>query len=326
MSRASSLALALVLGCYNANFASNVPCDPLAPQCPNGVQCLPAGLGYSCGGMQDGSGTSPDGHVPPPDADNPFGDDDGDGIINSLDNCPEVPNPGQENEDGDAWGDACDLCPAYASATQVDTDGDGVGDACDPRPTTPGEKIILFEGFHHGVPSGSDWETFGTVTPAGDSVIAEDPGSGSFSALGWAYPEFQVGGREIITTQLAVISQTPSAMVPTIASVVDTGDPTPDSGIACEIGNDSNGSGFQDIYTLPNGPDIVDQVDTVNLDDTHRLAIQRINQKYICYDTYSGGSGTVTGDSALTTSDPGIAISAQAASVRFDWVMVVQSN
>jgi hypothetical protein len=325
MSRVVALALALGSACYSPSFASNVPCDPVAPQCPDGEQCLPGGTGYTCGGMQ-GSGTAPDGHSTSPDGYDPFGDDDGDGVPNGVDNCPEVPNPGQENEDGDAWGDACDLCPPYASATQVDTDGDGVGDECDPRPTTPGETIILFEGFHHGVPSSSGWATLGTVTPAGDSVIAEDPGSGSFSALGWAYPGFTASGREMVTTQLAVLSAVAHGMDPSIASVIDTGDPAPDSGIACEIGNDSTGSGFQDMYTLPNGPQIVMQADTVNLDDTHQLAIQRINQKYSCDDTASGATGTISGDSALTTTTPEIAISAQAASVRFDWVMIVQSN
>jgi hypothetical protein len=323
MSRLSSLAIALVLGCYNANFASNVPCDPLAPECPNGEQCLPGGTGYTCGGGQQ---TSPDGRGVASDAYNPYGDDDGDGIINSLDNCPEVPNPGQENEDGDAWGDVCDLCPAYASTTQVDTDGDGVGDKCDPRPTTPGDKIVLFEGFHHGVPSGSGWTAFGTVTPDGDSVIAEDPGSGGFSALEWVYPGFDASGRETITTQLAIISAVANPEDPTIASVVDTGDPGPDSGIACEVGTDSSGSGFLDVYTLPNGPEIVYQAETVNLDDTRQLAITRIGQKYSCVDTTSAATGTASGDSTLTTTTPVIAISSQAASVRFDWVMIVQSN
>ncbi len=35
-------------------------------------------------------------------------DGDGDRVPNSLDNCPTIPNPGQQNLDGDALGDACD--------------------------------------------------------------------------------------------------------------------------------------------------------------------------------------------------------------------------
>ena len=36
-------------------------------------------------------------------------DDDGDGIANHLDACPETPDPGQADTDGDGLGDACDL-------------------------------------------------------------------------------------------------------------------------------------------------------------------------------------------------------------------------
>jgi hypothetical protein len=64
-------------------------------------------------------------------------DSDGDGVFDSQDNCPEVPNPGQENSDNDSHGDACDNCPEVENEDQVDTDGDGIGDACD----TGGEAI-----------------------------------------------------------------------------------------------------------------------------------------------------------------------------------------
>src|SRR5436853_3834343 len=38
-------------------------------------------------------------------------DSDGDGVPDSQDNCPSIPNPGQEDRDGDGIGDACDFCP-----------------------------------------------------------------------------------------------------------------------------------------------------------------------------------------------------------------------
>lgn len=45
-------------------------------------------------------------------------DTDGDGIIDSLDNCPTVPNPDQADGDGDGVGDACDNCPAAPNPGQ----------------------------------------------------------------------------------------------------------------------------------------------------------------------------------------------------------------
>ncbi|MCB1792050.1 MAG: thrombospondin type 3 repeat-containing protein, partial [Gammaproteobacteria bacterium] len=39
-------------------------------------------------------------------------DADGDGVIDTSDNCPYDSNPGQENADGDAYGDVCDPYPA----------------------------------------------------------------------------------------------------------------------------------------------------------------------------------------------------------------------
>lgn len=84
-------------------------------------------------------------------------DSDGDGILDPLDNCPAISNPGQSDADGDGVGDACDTCPggndsidadsdgrpdacdncpAVSNAGQEDTDGDGAGDACDNCPGT----------------------------------------------------------------------------------------------------------------------------------------------------------------------------------------------
>ena len=64
-------------------------------------------------------------------------DTDEDGIPDVEDNCPTVPNPGQEDGDGDEVGDACDNCPGVANPGQEDGDGDEVGDACDGCPEDP---------------------------------------------------------------------------------------------------------------------------------------------------------------------------------------------
>ncbi|KAK1120476.1 hypothetical protein K0M31_012453 [Melipona bicolor] len=61
-------------------------------------------------------------------------DADNDGVLNSSDNCPLISNPGQEDTDRDgpdSIGDVCDNCPLVRNPKQEDTDDDGIGDACD---------------------------------------------------------------------------------------------------------------------------------------------------------------------------------------------------
>jgi hypothetical protein len=57
-------------------------------------------------------------------------DTDNDGIPDFSDNCPDTPNPSQDDADGDGAGDACDNCP-IPNPDQGDDDGNGIGDACD---------------------------------------------------------------------------------------------------------------------------------------------------------------------------------------------------
>ncbi|CAH1799045.1 unnamed protein product [Owenia fusiformis] len=57
-------------------------------------------------------------------------DDDNDGLPDDLDNCQFVKNRDQRDGDGDGVGDACDNCPNVPNSNQLDSNGDGVGDAC----------------------------------------------------------------------------------------------------------------------------------------------------------------------------------------------------
>jgi hypothetical protein len=70
-------------------------------------------------------------------------DEDGDGVIDRLDNCATTFNPDQDNLDGDEFGDVCDTdadndgwvggldnCPTSYNPAQEDSDGDGRGFVC----------------------------------------------------------------------------------------------------------------------------------------------------------------------------------------------------
>ena len=68
---------------------------------------------------------------------NCLADTDGDGIADSIDNCPADPNPLQENSDADSLGDACDNCPYDDNENQADDDLDDIGNVCDNCPADP---------------------------------------------------------------------------------------------------------------------------------------------------------------------------------------------
>jgi hypothetical protein len=116
----------------------------------------------------------------PSNADCPGADDDGDGIVDLVDNCPLAANPDQTDTDGDSMGDACDVCtndsnndadsdgicvgsgylppktgdndncPLVANPTQTDSDSDGVGDACDNCPTVANAMQTNSDGDQWG--------------------------------------------------------------------------------------------------------------------------------------------------------------------------------
>jgi hypothetical protein len=74
----------------------------------------------------------------------PAADQDEDGVFDSFDNCPTVPNPDQADSDEDGCGNTCDNCLDVANADQADADEDGTGDACDD------------DDDNDGMPDGSD--------------------------------------------------------------------------------------------------------------------------------------------------------------------------
>ena len=60
-------------------------------------------------------------------------DDDNDNITDTMDNCQFKANSNQEDKDGDGLGDICDNCIDVPNLDQKDSNGDGTGDACESR-------------------------------------------------------------------------------------------------------------------------------------------------------------------------------------------------
>ena len=136
-------------------------------------------------------------------------DQDGDGVEDAVDNCPTMPNADQRDTDGDKKGDACDHCPHLASATDPDADGDGVGDACDPRPTTAGDRRVLWETFDSNMAI-SGWVESGT--PHGTWTVAN--GELAQQSLGadtvLTGPAYQ---RPYVATKITITGLGPAAWV-----------------------------------------------------------------------------------------------------------------
>lgn len=95
-------------------------------------------------------------------------DTDGDGIVDRIDNCPDIANPGQEDTDGDGIGDACDQC--YGRPDDVCICGDGIVDL-------PNEQCDLGAGLNGLPPCSNTCQRIGACTGSGEicQTAAECP-------------------------------------------------------------------------------------------------------------------------------------------------------
>jgi hypothetical protein len=102
-------------------------------------------------------------------------DDVGDGAVDARRGARDGVPVGHD-EDGDGIDDALDGCPNLADPDQLDTDGDMVGDLCDRFPAAAGEQILLFDSLGSGTPV---MELYGAWAPGTDDYVLTDFNNGS---------------------------------------------------------------------------------------------------------------------------------------------------
>ncbi len=102
--------------------------------------------------------------------DNSPPDDDGDGVPNAADNCPNRSNEDQADSDEDGAGDVCDNCPDDANAGQEDHDNDGQGNVCDDSLLAHSILDFTADGT-----SNNGWDSgWYNLTTDGDSTYSAD--------------------------------------------------------------------------------------------------------------------------------------------------------
>lgn len=122
----------------------------------------------------------------PPKEPPPVLDSDGDGVIDSVDNCPEAANADQADSDADGHGDACDPCPMTS----------------DPSGYCPATIYQVDQGE---LPAGSKAALVNALVTAvapGDAVwVAIKPGDPGYVARGFSGMEVDVSSLASTPTQ-----------------------------------------------------------------------------------------------------------------------------
>ena len=322
--RTAGVTSLLLAACYSPHAPTGVPCAPgAAARCPTGQVCEQRDGLDVCVGVGEAVGDA--GADGDPRLDSDVGGDaatddpDGDGVTTAADNCPAQANPAQYDEDGDALGDECDPCPLLRPAgdVQSDLDGDGVGDACDPHPGAVGDRLVLFESFHAGVPAG--WTPVGPWTggPGAVSTIS----SGGDALL---YPPAPVAATDRFTLQARVVPGQAFGGDP--RGIGPAGPVLPDSsdGVACEL-VDSGGLPELALVDLSRASFIASVPYAFQPGQAYNLTLVRSSAQFMCSVEGPAGARSVMRSSFPSSPAALIGLSASSFGGQFAWLQYITS-
>jgi hypothetical protein len=247
------------------------------------------------------------------------GDNDGDGIPNGKDFCEHMMG-GANDEDGDGIGDECDACPIAPPPSRPDSDGDAVDSPCDPDTRTPGDKILLFNGFNAGVANaGADWKFQNgeaIVTPSGPGVEEELklPLATATNHIS-IYAAYRIDGVAGAATQADAAVASATQGLPMGTSRVQCGGSRSSGSDAILLKSDSDGTSNQSTKPVTN---------VFNSAIGYRLEQQLDGANATC--ALAGDSEANSGAIQLTTdgNTPNqISLYARGATVRFSYILAV---
>jgi hypothetical protein len=310
--RGTLAGLLWIAACYTPQIAPGVPCSN-GGLCPEGQRCTTTGV-CEIPALFDAAIDAPP-------------DKDQDGIPDMMDNCPDVANPDQANEDGDKFGDACDPCPPFRDELSSDLDRDGVPNACDPNLMVTGDRIELFEGFHHGVPA---WMRTGTWTTSGDAVRIEAAANVSEYLVVPVEPPL-----DHVTLYASLVVESVVSAPDHFVDVSLPNDAASNLGIECELYQPVAATGrylsLWDGFATAPGREFGNAVLGWMENSEYILSLKRVGSTYTCNATDPAPTNLVmfppTGTPTSTSlpATPTAMIRVRSATARVNWIMVVRS-
>lgn len=248
------------------------------------------------------------------------GDLDGDGIPNASDFCQHAAG-GAFDEDKDGIGDDCDRCPIAPPRATPDPDGDEVDAPCDPAPSEPGDAILFFDGFGNGL--SADWKP---TTPA-----AWTAGSGeltvNLSAVGTQdYLQHVVIGKSNVAIEAGYRVDRVEDSAPRHLVAVYANDPRPAGTAEVQCGVSRADSSAADLVVVQTngGAMSMATVDPALLTSKLYRAGTYVSGTRAGCSVIADNTALGTVQATITADDlSSIALTAQAVTVRFQYVIVV---